>query len=361
MTTVQMTQRDNKANGLKVFQVSEGQFYVSSTEGKICYSVSINGTRSCSCGDFTANIQKDQNYLCKHLIAAINCNGNLQKVQLLHNEKPKLDERFIIRIKTKEFVLYAGLLDVAHQKGLLRMIVEPIQLPTKDNKMEAICKATIESKDGETFVELADANPTNVNRMVAEHILRVAATRAKARALRDYTNIGMTSLEELGDLDELSDEDSGKSKARGRREVIKNTAVGGAVQIKPEQTSTGVTADERRSIAGNEYKKETKTPEKKEATPAATDKGTAKAKITTEGAEPSPKREKNQKPSDTKGAEGQTKPSDAQIKAIEQLSRRRGYTVEQIEKMFTDKYQKPYIEINADEAKNFIRQLQQAA
>ena len=117
-------------------------------------------------------------------------------------EKPTLDERFITNIKGKEFVLYAGLLDLAHQKGIHKLVVEAIQYPTKENRMEAICKAVVESTDGQVFTELADANPLNVNRMVAEHILRVAATRAKARVFRDFTNIGMTCLEELGNLDD---------------------------------------------------------------------------------------------------------------------------------------------------------------
>jgi len=357
MTASQMTQRDNKANGLKVFQVSEGQFYVSSTEGKICYRVTLNGAKSCSCGDFTANIQKDENFLCKHLIAAINCNGNLQKVQLLHNEKPKLDERWICEIEGREFVKYPGLLDLGHQKGIVKIDVDPIQMPTKENGQFAICRAMIVSPDGRVFTDVGDANPENCSSKVKKHVLRMASTRAIARALRSYTNIGMTCLEELGDFDEANDEHGRPSKPRSRRSSSDKS------NSSPEKPtiSTGVTADERRSIAGSEYKEETKAPEKKETTSAATDKGAAKAKSSTDGTDSSPKREKNQKPSDTKGAEDQTKPSEAQIKAIEQLSRRRGYTVEQIEKMFTDKYQKPYIEINADEAKNFIRQLQQAA
>ena len=87
--------------------------------------------------------------------------------------------------------------------------------------MEAICRAVVESKDGEEFTEIGDANPKNVNKQIAEHVLRMAATRAKARALRDFTNIGMTCLEELGDLDSVIGAASPKPK--GKKRAAKKT------------------------------------------------------------------------------------------------------------------------------------------
>ena len=126
-----------------------------------------------------------------------------RKNQDINPTKAKLDDRFIMTLKGKDFVVYAGLLDLAHQKGLQSITVDAIQYPTKDNGFEAICRATVESKTGEVFIELGDANPKNTNQMVVNHIIRMAATRAKARALRDFTNIGMTCLEELGDYDDV--------------------------------------------------------------------------------------------------------------------------------------------------------------
>jgi len=42
----------------------------------------------------------------------------------------------------------------------------------------------------------------------------MASTRAKARAFRDMDNIGMTSLEELGDLNEvIGNDDNRKAQA----------------------------------------------------------------------------------------------------------------------------------------------------
>ena len=62
--------------------------------------------------------------------------------------------------------------------------------------------ATLKGTRGE-FVDVADASPQNVNRMMATCTLRMASTRAKARVLRDYLGIGICSLEELpgGDND----------------------------------------------------------------------------------------------------------------------------------------------------------------
>lgn len=121
-----------------------------------------------------------------------------------------LDQRFITNFKGKEFVLYTGLLDLGHQIGIQCIHVEAIQLPTKDNGDEAICKAIITSVDGRVFTEIGDANPKNVNSKIVPHIIRMAATRAKARALRDMTNIGMTCLEELGDMENVTGADQSK-------------------------------------------------------------------------------------------------------------------------------------------------------
>ena len=101
-------------------------------------------------------------------------------------------------LKGKEFVTYAGLLDLAHQHGLSELKVEIVQLPTPEN-MECIVLTTAVTESGSMFSDIGDANPANCNKSVAQHIIRMASTRAKARVLRDLSNIGMTAVEELGD------------------------------------------------------------------------------------------------------------------------------------------------------------------
>jgi hypothetical protein len=122
-----------------------------------------------------------------------------------------IDERFVVNLQGKDFVTYAGLLDLAHQKGLKSIEVDVLQFPTKENNMTAICKATAKTKD-EIYTDIGDANPQSVNKNIAPHLIRMASTRAKARALRDLTNIGMTALEELGDDDVIGSNSNNKSK-----------------------------------------------------------------------------------------------------------------------------------------------------
>ena len=113
-----------------------------------------------------------------------------------------LNKDFIISIDGKEFVTYQGLLDLAHQKGLSRIEVEIVQFPNMDNEHLVIARAVAETNDGGLFSDYGDASPANCNGRVARHLIRMASTRAKARVLRDLTNVGMTALEELADIPE---------------------------------------------------------------------------------------------------------------------------------------------------------------
>jgi hypothetical protein len=114
---------------------------------------------------------------------------------------------FLVERNGRSFVLYAGLLDLAHERGLKGITTTLVQIPSELNGNMAICHATIETEHG-TFTGLGDASPVNVSRMMEPHLIRMAETRAKARALRDAVNVGVTALEELADVDE-SENDSG--------------------------------------------------------------------------------------------------------------------------------------------------------
>lgn len=121
-----------------------------------------------------------------------------------------INEKFIINLQGKSFVTYEGLLDLAHQMGLVSLEVELLEYPTEENSMTAIARAVANTEKGR-FSDIGDASSKSVNNMLKPHIIRMASTRAKARALRDLTNVGMTAVEELSVGDGDSEEEGSYS------------------------------------------------------------------------------------------------------------------------------------------------------
>lgn len=109
-----------------------------------------------------------------------------------------MDPKYIVKISGKEHVTYDGLLDEAHTRGLVGIAVEVVQQPREENGWTTIATALASFSDGRHFSEIGDANPKNCNSKIAAHSIRMAATRAKARALRDALNIKGAAFEELG-------------------------------------------------------------------------------------------------------------------------------------------------------------------
>lgn len=313
MTTNQVRKRAEKAQGLPVFQIAEGLFFVQSEEGKICYRVDMNGEVSCTCADFTKNSKTNPEFKCKHVLAVLDSEtSDKRQIEVLSKRKPRLNDQFIINLRDKDFVLYAGLLDLSHQRGLLKLEVEPIQYPSKENGMEAICKATATTKTGEVFVDIGDANPGNTNKMIAQHLIRMASTRAKARVLRDMNNIGMTALEELGDLDEVVSDNKNPSQKMNKR-----------------------------------------TGKKAKVTPIAKDKKTQNNKDETKTEKPVPTEDQD------KGS--RPKMSEAQKRAIANLSRRRGISETELQHMVMEEFGVALESLSSPDAASFIRRLQQSA
>ena len=112
-----------------------------------------------------------------------------------------MKREFMIERQGRAFVLYAGLLDEAHQKGLKAIRTRLIQAPCPENGETTICLAEVEMEDGRVFSGIGDATPHNVGRNIAPHAIRMAETRSKARALRDAINVAIVALEELGEDD----------------------------------------------------------------------------------------------------------------------------------------------------------------
>lgn len=111
----------------------------------------------------------------------------------------RVSKEFIAQRQGKDFCSYAGLLDLAHRELALSGIrTQLLQAPSPDNGHTAIVWAEVTTNRG-VFSGIGDANPDNVGRLIVPHIVRMAETRGKARALRDAANIGGAALEELGD------------------------------------------------------------------------------------------------------------------------------------------------------------------
>jgi hypothetical protein len=103
----------------------------------------------------------------------------------------EVNKKHVVQLQGKDFITYDGLLDMAHQMGLVSIETELV------DKDPYIFRAVAKT-EGQTFTGYGDADNNNVNSMIAKHKIRMAETRAKARALRDLTNVGMCSVEEMG-------------------------------------------------------------------------------------------------------------------------------------------------------------------
>jgi hypothetical protein len=149
-------------------------------------------------------------------------------------------DEFMITRQGKQYVLFAGLLDEAHSLGLRGIDTDLIQVPDESNGNVAIVKATAEMEDDRRFSGLGDASPENVGRNIAPHLIRMAETRAKARALRDAVNVGATALEELSEGDDAPPASRGaEDSSRGRP-----TPIRGGRQNASRGTSQGAAAEQ---------------------------------------------------------------------------------------------------------------------
>jgi hypothetical protein len=92
-------------------------------------------------------------------------------------------------------VKFAGLLQMAHERGLVSLMADW----TSNDSALSLAHAIARFSDGRVFEESGDATPENTNRKVAPHFRRVALTRAKARVLRDALGVDLVAVEELAD------------------------------------------------------------------------------------------------------------------------------------------------------------------
>lgn len=110
------------------------------------------------------------------------------------------DNGWIIERQRQKFITYKGLIWLAHRQGLCYLSIEPIK--EDYDKGVFVFRAHAKARLNDTLIEVfeeGDATPKNVSKMILPHIRRMAQTRAKARALRDLTGVGLTAFEEIAD------------------------------------------------------------------------------------------------------------------------------------------------------------------
>lgn len=199
--------------------MADGKAQIASQSNGTTQYVVCNGT--CACRDFAkaeggwckhrtaAAIHKRASALAKQRLSQLDHTSNgtstppveppqatLGPAIPLSEETPGVPEvlkLFITHLHGRPFVRYAGLLALAHERGLQSL--EASFLHVTDTL--ATAQATAVFTDGRRFTECADASPENVPFHIKPHFARMALTRCKARCLRDALNIGLTALEEV--------------------------------------------------------------------------------------------------------------------------------------------------------------------
>jgi len=111
-----------------------------------------------------------------------------------------IDKKFITNLQGKEFIKFEGLLNLFHEGGGRLIDTEELGNSTPERPL---FKAKVSGEKG-IFTGHGDADSDNVNSMIGKHKYRMAETRAIARALRWYNNIGMCSADEMGGDDKVT-------------------------------------------------------------------------------------------------------------------------------------------------------------
>ena len=106
---------------------------------------------------------------------------------------PAIRPEWLVSVQGKPFIRFEGLLELAHARGLVSLETVVVQA----SEAMCICQATATFADGRRFTDIGDATERNVAKHLAIHYIRMAATRASARALRRALNISACSVEEL--------------------------------------------------------------------------------------------------------------------------------------------------------------------
>ena len=115
-----------------------------------------------------------------------------------------MDEKYVIDVKGKKVVVYAGLLNEAISEGLFELTVKDVFVDWKEKSAYCIAQAKVRTKTGDIkiFEGVGSSTPDITKGFTAGHFVEMAHTRAKSRALRDLLNLDMLGESELATTDE---------------------------------------------------------------------------------------------------------------------------------------------------------------
>jgi hypothetical protein len=152
------------------------------------------------------------------------------------------DEHVITR-QGRPFALYAGLLDDLHAEKIKSIHTELLYTEwikvKNDDRLFTIVRAVITLEDGREFSGIGDAGGSDEKKGTpgAETPVRMAETRAKARAMRDALNVGAGLLDDTSTAEEAADKPDVYDRVRTAAEKLPsvddapNTKKGGAAGL----------------------------------------------------------------------------------------------------------------------------------
>jgi hypothetical protein len=159
----------------------------------------VNGQCPCPAGQYRRDVA------CKHRLSLRLYQRVLDRLYAADEERydlvaepaapPTLRPEWLVSVQGRPFVRFEGLLQLAHEQGLVSLETTVVQCSFD----LAVCQATAVFRDGRRFTDIGDACEANVAPHLRKHFIRMAATRASARALRRALYISACSVEELGD------------------------------------------------------------------------------------------------------------------------------------------------------------------
>ena len=174
------------------------------SNGVTSYHV-VNG--HCDCHDF----ERAPSQWCKHRIAAGLQTRVAARLPQADDQPPEdqppdapapvpvvatsgsrtIPAQYLQQIQGKPFIKYAGLLQMAHDRGL-----QALRATWTFNDGELSLAHAVATFAFGTFEESGDSTPQNAQR-VGLHWRRLSLTRAKARCLRDALGIDLCAVEEM--------------------------------------------------------------------------------------------------------------------------------------------------------------------